>query len=86
MFRVTVTTDAREQLLSLPISIRARVAGILERLQEWPAVSGAKPLRRELKGNYRIRTGDYRVLFAVNTANETISVWRISNRKDVYED
>jgi mRNA interferase RelE/StbE len=86
MFKITVTPEAREQLLNLPIAIRARVACILERLEQWPAVSGAKPLRHGLKGNFRIRTGDYRVLFAVNPAASTISVWKISDRKDVYED
>jgi mRNA interferase RelE/StbE len=86
MFAVTITLQARKQLLRLPSAIQARIAGVFERLADWPSVSGAKPLRHELKGNYRIRTGDYRILFAVNEVNRTISVWKIGDRRDVYED
>jgi len=86
MFTVTVTTDAREQLLKLPLTIRVRISQVFERLEKWPDVSGAKPLRRGMKGSYRIRTGDYRVLFSVNEPRRTISVWKIGDRKDVYEE
>jgi hypothetical protein len=39
----------------------------LERLRRWPAVSGAKPLTGDLAGKYRLRTGDYRIRFRVET-------------------
>jgi mRNA-degrading endonuclease RelE of RelBE toxin-antitoxin system len=68
------------------LSIRGRIAEVFERLEKWPAVSGAKPLRHALKSNFRIRTGSYRVLFAVDEKMNAISVWKIGDRKDVYED
>lgn len=34
-------------------------------MADWPNVSGAKPLRNELSGRRRVRTGDYRVQFFV---------------------
>jgi hypothetical protein len=45
--------------------IVARVYELIERLKNWPNVSGAKALRGKLAGKYRIRTGDYRILFHV---------------------
>ncbi|MFI5379257.1 MAG: type II toxin-antitoxin system RelE/ParE family toxin [Tepidisphaerales bacterium] len=56
----------------------------MDRLERWPDTSGAKPLRGGLKGHFRIRTGDFRIMFRV-VADE---VWivRIEHRKDVYED
>lgn len=57
---------------------------IVERLQRWPAVSGAKPLRGELAGLYRIRTGDYRIVFRVE--GDSLVVERAGHRDRFYED
>ena len=53
------------------------------RLQRWPEVSGAKPLRGELSGYYRMRTGDYRILFRVE--GECVRVERVGHRDRFYE-
>lgn len=58
MARVTYERDAAEQLGRLPNVVVARMEAIVRRLENWPAVSGAKPLRGDLAGHYRIRTGD----------------------------
>ena len=57
--RVTITPAAKVELESVPLVIRNRITDVFERLGKWPAVSGAKPLRGDLRGSYRIRTGDY---------------------------
>jgi mRNA-degrading endonuclease RelE of RelBE toxin-antitoxin system len=63
--KVEITPEAYEQSQELSEPIYSRVMSIVERLEKWPAVSGAKPLRHGLTGRYRIRTGDYRVQFRV---------------------
>ena len=55
----------------------------MDRLERWPDVSGARSLRGRWKGCYRVRTGDYRVVFEVE--GDTITILRVSHRKDVYE-
>jgi mRNA-degrading endonuclease RelE of RelBE toxin-antitoxin system len=55
---------------------------VIARLTQWPNVSGAKPLRHDLKGAYRIRTGDFRVVFIVK--GNIVVITRIDNRRDVY--
>ena len=84
MARVTYERDAVEQLAELPNVILARIENIARRLRDWPAVSGAKPLRGDLAGHYRIRTGDYRIQFRV-VADEVI-IERIGHRDGFYED
>ncbi|HVA47378.1 MAG TPA: hypothetical protein VNH11_13495 [Pirellulales bacterium] len=49
----------------LPKPIKSRMVELLARLADWPDVSGAKPLRGNLAGHYRLRTGDYRLQFRV---------------------
>jgi mRNA interferase RelE/StbE len=80
---VKLTTEASQQVNALPQPIRRRLLEIYERLAKWPNVSGAKPLRGNLTGNYRIRTGDYRIVFTVK-GNEVI-IWKIGNRGDIYD-
>ena len=84
MVKVTITPAAARQLDSLPRTIQARMIGLFERLRRWPAVSGAKPLRGDLAGHYRIRTGDYRLQFRVE--GKVLIVEKIGHREGLYED
>ena len=84
MIRVTLEALASEQFLRLPTRIKDRVRLILERLHEWPSVSGVKKMRGSLAGHFRIRTGDYRILFRVE--KQEIVVERIGHRDRFYED
>ena len=86
MYELRVTDEARSDFESLPLRMQARVQDVFNRLVRWPDVSGAKPLRGNLKGTSRIRTGDWRVLFNVDEKAERVTVFRIDNRRDVYED
>jgi mRNA-degrading endonuclease RelE of RelBE toxin-antitoxin system len=82
MARVEITPDAYLQTQSLREPIYSRVMGIVERLSQWPAVSGAKPLKHDLTGHYRIRTGDYRVQFHVK--GDLVIVEKIGHRDGFY--
>jgi len=84
MARVELTPSAAREVVGLPLTIRARVLHVIERLERWPAVSGAKPLRGKLAGHYRIRTGDYRILFRVE--GERIVIERAGHRDRFYEE
>lgn len=81
---VELTADAVAQLEKLPSVIVGRIDGVIARLANWPAVSGAKRLKGDLKDSWRIRTGGYRVLFRLD--GKRIIVWRIADRRDVYEE
>jgi mRNA interferase RelE/StbE len=84
MGRVRITAEALEQLAKLPRVIRERIGKLFQRLEAWPAVSGAKPLSGNLAGWYRMRTGDFRVRFRIE--GETIIVDKIGHRGEFYED
>ena len=82
MATVTYEREAVEQLGELPNVVLARMENIVRRLENWPAVSGAKPLRGDLAGHYRIRTGDYRIQFRV--AGDEVIIERIGHRDGFY--
>jgi mRNA-degrading endonuclease RelE of RelBE toxin-antitoxin system len=66
---VLITSEAQEKFDALPLTIRARMEKLLVRLENWPQVSGAKPLSGKLAGHYRMRTGDYRLQFRVESGD-----------------
>jgi len=84
MVNVRLSPEARQQYARLPKTIKTRVFQLTERLKQWPAVSGAKPLRHDLAGRFRLRTGDYRLQFYVE--GQEIVVERIGHRAGFYEE
>ena len=84
MAKVVLSDEAAEQLLALTNPLLSRIQAVLEQLAHWPQVSGAKPLRGTLKGHFRVRTGDWRII--IRPVGDVLWVVRIDNRKNVYED
>ena len=83
MATVELTIEAQQQALELPKTIRSRMHRVIERLADWPNVSGAKPLRGNLAGHFRLRTGDYRIQFFVT--DEVVTVEKIGHRDRFYD-
>ena len=81
---VVLTPEAAGELDALTEPMHTRVLRVLERLANWPHVSGARPLSGDLAGHWRIRTGDYRVMFHVE--GPRIMVVKIGHRDRFYGD
>ena len=80
---IRLSPIAKTELDDLPRSIRARMENLIDRLEKWPAVSGARPLRGNLAGHYRLRTGDFRLQFRV--AGQDIVIEHIGHRDRFYD-
>jgi mRNA interferase RelE/StbE len=81
-FRVEVRHSAEKELGRLSAQAQQRIAVGLLGLTEQPLPPNVK----KLKGSdgYRIRIGDYRVLYTIDTEKREVSVFAIGHRKDVY--
>lgn len=84
-YQVRLTSEADRQYRELNKGIRERVDELLDRLREWPQVSGVVALWGTAKGHFRIKTGDWRVVFHVDEGVKTVWVDSISHRKDAYD-
>ena len=84
MPNVSLEHDAAKQLGHLPKPMKARMVELIVRLADWPKVSGARPLRGNLAGHYRLRTGDYRVQFRVEAGQVVIE--RLGHRDGFYDE
>ncbi len=84
MKEVLFSPEAHAQAMELPLSVRTRVLATAERLRHWPEVSGYKRLTGPWAGRFRIRTGDYRIIF--QPRDQVIRIVKVGHRKDIYED
>lgn len=83
-YRVEFTSTAARQVRKLPRPARDRILDAIEDLGEDPRPHGAKKLVGE-RTAWRIRIGDYRVLYDVVDSELTVSVVRAAHRREVYD-
>lgn len=81
-YRLELETRALKELKSLPRDRRELISDVLDDLERNPRPPGAKKLSG-LEG-WRVRKGDYRVLYAVDDASRSVRVYRIGHRRDIY--
>lgn len=83
-YRIEVAPGAIRQLRKLEPSARRRVQAAIELLAEQPRPSGAKKLVGG-DSEWRVRTGDYRVVYEVRDDVLLVLVVAIGHRRDIYQ-
>ncbi len=82
-YSVTVKKSAQKTLFGLPAPIVQNITRIIDALIENPKPKGSKKLTGS-DNAYRIRSGDYRIIYTVFNAELIIEVIKIGHRKDIY--
>lgn len=82
MYRLEVSRTAHRQIRRLPMQTQERINSVIARLAENPRPSGVKKLTA--REGYRVRVGDYRILYKINDKAETVIIYRVMSRGDVY--
>jgi mRNA interferase RelE/StbE len=84
-YAVQIVPTARKQLLGLPDPARQRARSAIRHLASNPRPTGAKlPAGRSADRFWRIRVGEYRVLYEIRDREVLVLVIRIGHRRDVY--
>ena len=81
-YNVLIKRSAAKELEGLPPKIRRQVAAKVAGLAVTPRPQGVEKLSGQEK--YRVRQGDYRVLYSIDDTAETVTVVKIGHRRDVY--
>jgi len=82
-FRIDVTPAARRDLSKLPRDVLRRIDAHILALAENPYPAGAKKLEGD-EGLFRIRVGDYRIIYTVERRRLVILIVRVRHRREVY--
>jgi mRNA interferase RelE/StbE len=81
-YRVVIRRSAEKEIAKLPEAVRRRVVALIVALGEVPRPHGCQKLSGEDK--YRIRQGDYRVVYTIVDELVTVTIVRVAHRSDVY--
>jgi mRNA interferase RelE/StbE len=81
-YKIAIKNSAAKELARIQPKDRARIVERIRSLADNPRPPQAKKLSGEEK--YRIRQGDYRILFQIHEDIVTVMVVKIAHRRDVY--
>jgi mRNA interferase RelE/StbE len=82
-YRIEFRPAAMRELAKLEASTRRRIAATLESLGENPRSPGVEKLKGR-DHRYRVRCGDYRIIYEIEDRVLIILVLRIGHRRQVY--
>lgn len=81
-FQIIFKPSAEHELRQLPPKLIVKASRMIEELASNPYPQSATKLMGE--NAYRMRVGDYRIVYIVNKKEKIVYVKRVRHRKDVY--
>ena len=84
LYEVFLSKAIRKQLASLPVFIHNKIIEDISALATIPRPAGCKKLKG-YKNAYRIRVGDYRIIYEVGDKALRILIIAVGHRRDIYE-
>jgi len=82
-YTVLILPSAQKQLSKLPNAIATRIEDKMMELEQDPRPTGCKKLKG--RDAWRIRIGDYRVIYEIQDGKLIVTVITIGHRREVYE-
>ena len=83
-YTLLLERQAEKALRELPLPVLRRIDARLLALSTEPQPRGALKLKGKEGEGWRVRVGDYRILYTIDTNQGIIKVYRIGHRRDVY--
>ena len=83
MYRVFLERAAEKDLKSLSSKLHNRIIVALQRLAKNPRPAGCRKLTGS-DDDWRIRVGDYRIVYEIDDDAEVVRVNRVRHRREVY--
>jgi mRNA interferase RelE/StbE len=81
---VEVKPSARKELEGLPDTVLARAVRKMESLSDSPRPPGCKKMKG-YRDHWRIRVGDWRIVYIIDDGAKLVSVTRVAHRREVYD-
>ncbi len=83
-YKLSWKESVHKDLRRLPSNLIPRIVTKVETLLANPIPIDSKKLR-DTEHTYRVRVGDYRIIYQVNISDKEILVCRVRHRKDAYK-
>ncbi len=82
-YSITFARSARKELEALEPSLVSRVLRLIEALALQPRPVGCRKIRGE-RSLWRVRAGDYRVVYSVDDSKRAVDIVAVRHRADAY--
>jgi len=83
-YTIEIRREAFEDLKSLDAVIVDRIFKKLEWFKENFEIITPVPLKGEFKGLFKLRVGDYRILYTCDNERKLITIHLVGHRGDIY--
>ncbi len=83
MYEVHLENAAQRDLKKLTAEIYHRIVSHLKELKSNPRPSGSRKITGS-KNDWRVRAGDYRILYEIDDRRRQVNVMKIRHRREVY--
>ncbi len=84
VYRIEYDEAALEDLLKLPRKIQQQIIKVISRLGESPRSGNSKQLKGYDK-LFRLRSGDFRIVYTIEDEVILITIVAVGPRKDIYD-
>jgi len=81
-YEVRILRSAEKEMDKLPTAIYVRINKRILSLENNPKPRGTKKLIGQ--GKYRLRVGDYRILYTINDNDSVVTIFAVGRRQEVY--
>lgn len=84
-YTVDYAERVEKQIRRLPEDTQRRVVAAIGKLREEPRPSGVKKLVGNFRPDqWRVRVGDFRIVYTIEDKVLLVAIMKVDNRKDVY--
>lgn len=84
-YKVEFTPQAEQDILLLDKTVAENIVNKIDRLSENVKSIIHFPLKGRFKGKYKLRVGDWRIIYSVEHASRIITIYAVRHRSEVYK-
>jgi mRNA interferase RelE/StbE len=83
-YQINIDKRAFKELSELNAKDKKKIIDLIDNLSENPRPAGCKKLQGQQKNMWRVRSGDYRIIYTIEDNILTITVIKIGHRREIY--
>ncbi len=83
-YQIKIRRQALKELGRLSAQVNTKISHAIDLLANDPRPEGCKKLKGEKEYLWRIRVGDYRIIYQIQDTIQVVEIRKIGNRKDIY--
>ena len=85
MYKITFIRSAEKEIDKLPPSIVKKIVPVIDDLANNPRPKGSKKLKGKQEDLWRVRSGDYRIIYSIEDVIRIVEIRKVGHRRDIYQ-